>query len=169
MNNKYLIYAGLLFLFFLVHSSAVKVFQGSSFVPELLLLAVIIFAAMNSLPETLWFSFGAGFLLEIFSAEFFGAHIFALLICGITAYLATRNLTAQELAVPTAVFLVIGATLLRPALVWVYQAGVSSLDLATAIPVGVFLNGELFYTVLVNLAIFYLLRAGIRYFPALNK
>ena len=169
MNKSSLFFGGLFFLLFLLHSASVKVFASASFVPQFLLLFVIVFAATHSLPETLWFSFGAGFLWETFSAEFFGAQIFALIFCGLGAYLVTRNITAQELAAPTAAFLVVGATVLRPLLVAGYHAVASSLDLTSPIPFGTFLNPGVIYAALANLLVFYLLRFLIRLFPQLSK
>ena len=165
MTKKYGIYAALLIVLFLLHTAAVKVFQGASFVPDLLLLFIVLFATTRSLPESLWFAFGGGFLWELFSAEFFGAQIFALLVCSIAAYLVTRNLTAQQLGVPTAVFLVIGTTILRLLAVFVYQLVAASLDLASVIPAGVFLNAGLVSLLIANLLAFYLLHLIFRHLP----
>ena len=145
-----------LIIFFLIFSAGLKVFSGRPYLlPELALIAVIFFALRRSFTEVLWFSFFAGFLLEIFSGHFFGSRIFAAVLSGILVYFVTRKLTDREFSLPVMIFLVIMATLLSHSLTYFYHAFFAVFGITQGIPFGVLLNKRIIGTVTMNLAFFY--------------
>lgn len=154
-----------LVILFIVQAAALKVFAGKyHFVPQLTLVFVVLFAIRHSYLETLWFSFAAGFLNEIFSGRAFGGDILAMVGAGLLIYFFTRKLTAREIVLPTVFFLVILAT----AVFHVLAAGYSMLLGLAAIGVGVKLSSlyvGFFSTLFMNLLFFYPIALLERFLP----
>lgn len=160
-------FLGLLALF-LVQSSMLLVAGGRSFlVPQLVLLFIIIFALSHSFDATLWQSFVAGLLLELFSGWFFGSYIFGLITCGLVIYLITRNLTPQEISIPLTVALVALATVLLPAAAYLYNVFFSLIGLADLPRFLSFFSFSLLWTAGVNFLFFYPLMFAGRFFGRL--
>ncbi len=156
MTKKPLLYAVFLLFLFLLYSAGVKVFaETPNLVPQFILLFVISFALKSSLPETLWFSFLAGFLQELFSGEFFGAQIVAFVLAGLLVYFLTRNLTAQELALPTAILLIMIVTLTFGLWVFLYSSLIALLRLAPPVPLGDFYSSKILWTAVLNIVLFF--------------
>lgn len=148
--KKIIYYFLFIFILFLLQVSGVKVFSEARFlIPQLLLLFVIIFALSHSFTQTLWVSFGAGFLLEWFSGAYFGSQIFALTASGLVAYFLTRNVTTREISIPTALFLVLLTTVFFGFWIFAFNLAADGLHLASIFQWNVFL------TCLVNLIFFW--------------
>lgn len=156
MKKIYIYNVVFLIIFFLIFSAGLKVFSGRPYlVPELVLFAVIIFALRRSFTEVLWFSFFAGFLLEIFSGHFFGSRIFATALSGLVIYFITRKLTDREFSMPAMIFLVVIATLLSHSLTYFYHVFFAVFGLTQGIPFSALLNTRIIGTLAMNLAFFY--------------
>ncbi len=156
MNKKFTYDVILLFLLFLLQSSAYTVFgEITHFVPQLTMILVIIFALTHSLPEILWFSFISGFFLEFFSSLFWGAYVVAMIITGLLSYLATRRLAQQELSAPLTAFLIILGTLFFGFWVFSYDFLMVALDLSSGFGFGEWFSLKIFWTMFVNLIFFY--------------
>src|SRR3989344_2977996 len=101
MCKKFVYDVILLFLLFLLQSSAYTVFgENVRLVPQLTMILVIIFALTHSFPEILWFSFIGGFFLAFFSSVFWGAYVVAMVVTGLLSYVVTRRLAQPELSIP---------------------------------------------------------------------
>ena len=154
--KKALYYFLFIFILFLLQVSGVKVFSHAVYaIPQLMLLFVIIFALSNSFTSTLWVSFGAGFLLEWFSGAYFGSQIFAMVASALLAYFLTRNITARDISIPTAVFLVLLTTLLYGFWIYIYNLTADGLNLAQSIPFRSVFSWNLLWTCIVNLIFFW--------------
>lgn len=159
MNKKILAYLGYLVLLFWVEVALWQVFSASSaFLPHLVLLFVIIFALTHSFVETLWVSFFAGFLKELFSGSFFGGQICAMVLAGLVVYFVTRNLTAQEIRLPTMVFLVIFASLIYYVMIYLFNFGTAVLGLSRAMDFGGYFHPKFLWAFLLNIFLFLPLR-----------
>ena len=164
--KKYILYFLYFFLLFLLQVSSTKVFSDYLFIiPQFVLLFVIIFALSNSFIETLWFSFIAGFLSELFSGLFFGSQISAFLVIGLGVYLATRNLAPREITVPTVIVLVVTGTLLYELWLFVFGYLASVSGLSSALSFKYFFSTKLVWTVLLNLLFFYPLNFLFKHLP----
>lgn len=157
--KRYLRYLIFLLVLFLIEASATRVFGETLYlVPGLLLCFVIIFALTHSFSETLWMSFATGFLHEIFSGNFFGAQIVALVLIGSMVYLVTRKLTPQEITLPVSAFAVGVGTMLLVILVFAYLELSSVFHLTSAVSLRSVFSWRIIWTVVVNLIFFYPIR-----------
>lgn len=166
MTKKHFYYFLYLFILFLLQAAAIKVWSGSAYIiPQLILLFVVIFALNHSLPETLWFSFGAGGLLELYSGQFFGSQIVSLVVTGLMVYFITRHLTTQELAVPMVISLVVLATGLFGLWIFLYQGLVGFLGIAPVAALKMFYSFQLIWTAILNLLFVYPVQFIFRLLP----
>lgn len=166
MSKKYFYYFLSLLALFVLQIAALKVWTANgNWVPQLILLFVIFFALTHSLPETVWFGFLAGFLEELFSGHFFGAHIVAIILIGLLLYFVTRNLTTQEVAAPTAATLVILATLFFPLWVFSYHSLAAFLGIAEPLSPNTLYSAKVVATIVINLLFFYPIRLLFRILP----
>lgn len=164
--KKYFVYALYLLVLFLLQTAALQVWSVAvPFVPQLVLLLAIVFALAYSLPETLWFSFFAGFLLELFSAQFFGAQILAIVLTALTVYFITRRLTTQEISFLGASLLVVLSTLLLGLWIFLYDGLISFLGVTEPLSWRSLLSSKIFWTILANLLFFYPVRAIFKLLP----
>lgn len=148
-------WVGLLLLFLLQSSLMVAFSDKAQFLPNFLLLFVVIFTLAHSLPESVWQAFAAGALLELFSGWFFGAYIFALLACTLLIYLTTRKLTAQENSPGLGLLLVFGATLVMALALYFYNGLFSAIGLGPPVSLPQFASWRLVWAIVINLAAFY--------------
>lgn len=156
MRKVYLYNFAFLFVLFLIFSAGLTAFSGSAYLmPELVLLAVVIYALRRSFAEVLWYSFVAGLLLEFFSAQYFGARIFAVTITALVVYYVTRKLTDREVTMLAAVFLVALATILSHVLVYLFHAFFALFGAAYGIPLAGLFSTRAIWTLIINLLFFY--------------
>ena len=148
-------WAGLLLLFFLQSALQVAFADKAQFLPNFLLLFIVIFTLAHSLPMSIWQAFAAGFLLEIFSGWFFGAYIFAMLSCALLVYLVTRKLTAREISPATGLLLVFVVTVAMAAVLYLYSELFAALGAGPAVSPHQFISWRLLWAVVINLAAFY--------------
>lgn len=166
MTKRYLYHILFLLALFVLQAAAIKVWAFSIYaVPEIVMIFVIIFALSHSFPETLWFAFGAGFLLEFFSAEFFGAQIWAMVLTGALVYAATRYLTAQEISIPTAIALVAGGTVLFGLWIFLYSALGAVLGIVPVASLSQLYSWRIVWTILINILFFYPVWFLFRFLP----
>lgn len=159
MTKKYIYQLLYLFVLFLLQTAALKVFAQEFFlIPHLVLLFVIIFALNHSFPQALWIGFLGGFLLELFSGQFFGAQIFSLLLIAAAVYFVTRNLTTQEISAPAIIFLVVLGTALFGFWIFSYTALASFLGIVKPAALGDLYSIKIFWSLIVNLLFFYPVR-----------
>ena len=152
MNKKFAYDVILLFLLFLLQSSAYAVFgENIHLVPQLIMILVIIFALSHSLPEILWFSFISGFFLEFF----WGAYVVAMIVTGLLSYLVTRRLAQQELSLPLTGFLIVLGTFLFGFWVYFYDSLMVLLDLSSGFSFREWFSFKIAWTIFVNLIFFY--------------
>lgn len=145
-----------LFVLFLVYAACLKVFTGHPyFIPQLVLLSVIVFATREEFVTTLWYSFAAGFLLELFSGLFFGANLIPVVAVAMAAFFITRNLTAQQVSMPSAVSLVILGTALFPLLAFLYLLAAAGLNLTESASFADLFSWTLVWTAVMNMIFFY--------------
>lgn len=143
-------------LLFLLDTASIKVFgSGDLFIPQFLLLLVIVFAINYSFTETLWFSFGIGFFAETVSGFFFGAEIVALVLTGLIVYSVTRKLTSQEISFLMAIVLVVVSTFVLKFCLYGYSATAAFFNLANYISLKEMFSLNLFWTALANFLVFY--------------
>lgn len=156
MKSQYFYLLIFLIIVFLTNAAGVQVFSSKVFLfPELLLLATLIFALNFSFGETLWFAFGVGFFAELFSGSFFGGEIVAFVCTGLLVYFITRNLTSQHTSFLTAVFVVALASVSFALGLYAYNSLIAIFNLTQYIPFGNFISTRIFWTILVNLIVFY--------------
>ena len=164
--KKYLLILAYALLLFLFQTAAAKVWPESPYlIPHLSLLLVIAVALTSSLTQSLGLAFFLGFLQELFSGQFFGAQIVALTLTAVMIYFLTRNFTAQDLALPTAVFLVILSSLLEGFWIFLYDQIVSIAGMGSSVPLSVFYSSKIIWVVLVNLLFFQPVSSVFKLFP----
>ncbi len=143
-----------------------RVFAGVSYlIPRLVLLLVVAFALTSSFAATLWFSFAAGMLAEFFSGRFFGAMAFAYILAGISVYLLTRKLTAQEIGFYTGAILAVLQTLLFGISVYIFGLVAGLINSGEVTEFREIFNQKLVWTALVNIVFFYPVRGVFRLLP----
>lgn len=156
MAKKNFYYFLCLLALFLIAAAAFKVFSARPYlVPQLVLLFVVSLAMREDFVRTLWFSFLAGFLLELFSVSFFGANIIGLIGAALAALIITRNLTSGRTNLLTVSFLVVLGTALFPLLAYLYLRGGAWLNLAGPVSFGDLVSARLAVTALSNVIFFY--------------
>ena len=154
------------FVLLFLHAAFLAVFSAESYiVPQFLFLFVIIIALRSRLAESLWLAAAAGFLLEIYSGLFFGAHIFSLVLIALIVYLATRNLTVQDISPAAAALLVLAGTIVYALFTLGYQTVFVFLGLGVAEPISSFVSASGVVTLVLNYLFFYPLRAVFIFFP----
>ena len=167
--RKYWYQLVILIVLFLIEIAALGVFSRADvWFPQLLLLAVIIFALKHSLSEIVWFSFVTGFLGELFSGFFFGTWILAFLATGIIIYFITRKLTSRDISFVTVVFIVTVSTLFFPLWAFFYSGLLSLVQISDPITFGDFYRVSILWTVLSNLVVFYPLNHAFKFFAKLG-
>ena len=139
--------------------------QEPQFIPQLVLLFVIVFALTHSLVETLWVSFLAGFFEELFSGIFFGAHIWAFVLTGVVIYLITRNLTAEEIKFPTALFLVALASVFYVFAIYAYDSALNLLEAGNIQSLHYYFPQIFFLEIVLNIVLFFPIRAVYKLVP----
>lgn len=156
MTRYHFYYLAYIFSLFLVESAARKVVeQNFFFVPMLVLLACLVVVLKFSVARIVWLVFFAGFLLEIFSGQFFGSYLFALGLMASVMLFLTRRVAIREASVLNSFFLVILATLLFFFGIFLYSGLFSLLGFGNGRVWKNFLSSELLWTIAVNLAMFY--------------
>jgi len=140
---------------FLLESAFQRVFSGSYFIPQLLILFITVFAISRDFRETIWMSFIAGFLGELYSGLYFGAFISQMLLACFLAYFLTRNVTSQDISISTALILVAALTVSLPLWAFIFNLLVSGLGLGNHPPFGEFYSWNLLWRGLVNLLFFF--------------
>ena len=168
--KKNIIYFFFLFLLFLVQVAALKVFSQSVYlVPQFLLLFVIALSLNNSLPESVWFAFIAGFFAELFSGLFFGTHILGLVAVSLAVYTVTRNLTSQQATISTTVFLVILGTLLMPFIAYLFNLLAAFLYSSPVISIRNFYYWTIFWTLISNIVFAYPIAKLFKFFSRFEE
>lgn len=143
-------------ILFLISTAALRVFTPQAvFLPHLTLVLVVIFALNRSLPETIWFSFIAGFLSELFSGLAFGSQIFAFTMCGIAVYLLTRKITARHVSPPVVLLVVCGSTVAYYLFLSAASSFFVAFDHRSVLPLGEAMNWSLLWRVVANIVLFY--------------
>ncbi len=144
----------LVFLFWL-ETAFQKVFHGSFFVPQFLVLFITVFAVSRDLKETLYWCFIAGFFGELFSSLYFGSFIFMCMIAACVAYFVTRNIAAQDVSISTVLVIVSAQAVLLPLGAWLFNAAVGGLGLVINPHFSEFFSWKLALRVLVNAVFFF--------------
>lgn len=148
-----------LFLFLLVlfwiEAAFQKVFAGSFFVPQFVILFITVFVISRDLKETLYWSFAAGFLGELFSGLYFGSFIFMCIAAAVIAYFVTRNVTAQDISFSTVAVTVSLQVILLPFFVWVFNILAGGLGLTSHPPFSEFFTWKLGIRLFMNLIFFF--------------
>lgn len=166
MNKRIIYFTIFLLVSFAIQSAAVQVFgDRTNFIPQFLLLLVVIYAVDREFPESLWLAFAAGFCGELFSGFYFGAQIFSAVVIAITTYAITRKITLCEVKLPMAAFLVILLTVLSRLLPFIYQLLAARLSLARSIPFGDLFSPGLLILFVINLLVFFGLNFSVRFLP----
>lgn len=156
MTRRHLYYLLYIFFLFLLESAGRKVLvQDFYFVPALLLLVSIAAAIRKSLPEALWLSFFAGFLLEIFSGLGFGSYIFALSLTSALIFFMTRKVAAQDVSAFSSAVLVVLGTALFVFGIFAYNGFFSLLGLGKVPVLQSLLGSKMLWTLALNVIAFY--------------
>ena len=156
MTQNYFPHLAFLFFLFLIETAGRKVLeQNSFFVPMLLLLACLAAAQKFSIPKTLWTTFFAGFLLEIFSGQFFGSYIFGLEFAVLPIWLLTRRITRRDdSALGGAIFAAVG-TVFFVFGIYAYCGLFGLLGFGEGGDFKSFFSSKLLWTIAVNVIAFY--------------
>lgn len=156
MTKRHFYYLGYTFFLFLIESAARKVFaQDFFFVPQFLLLIIIVVAIKLSFQESVWVGFFAGFLLEIFSGQAFGGYIFALLLTSALFFLITRKITTQDISPVGSALLVLAGTFFFISSLYLYNGFFSLLGLGGQTALRSVFSSKIFWTAAINLMAFY--------------
>lgn len=154
--KNYLYQAILILVLFLLQVAAIGVFPGASvWFPQLVLLYVIAYALNHAFVQTLWLSFGAGLLSELFSTVSFGSSTAAFFITGILIYVVTRRLTSRDVSLKTLIFLIVPATLLFPIWVYAYSGVLALFQISEGIGFADFYTITILWTAFSNLIFFF--------------
>lgn len=153
--RKYFYYFLFLFVLFWCEIAFSKVFPGSYFVPQFVLLFVVVFAVGRDFQETLVMSMLGGFLGELFSGLYFGTVISSMLAASLIAYFVSRNITAQAISLSNAAVLVVSITAILPLWAFLYNLIIFGLGLADTPVFQGFYSWGLLWRVLANFLVFF--------------
>lgn len=170
MAKKHLYQVLFLIFLWLLEIALSRVFAEEKFIiPQLVLLYVIVLALTRSQVESIWYAFAAGFLQEVFSGLFFGAHVFSLIIIAVLVYFVTRHWTVQDISFVASVLTVFTSTILLIILTFFYHQFFVFLNFAEKAALGSFFGLGIVLTIFLNLIFFYLFRALFTFFIKRNE
>lgn len=157
--KRYLSHIIYLIILFVLFEAAANSFSASiAAIPNLLLIFILITALNFNFKETLWFSFAAGMLLELYSGLYFGALLLPVLVIALAAYVITRSLTTQDPGAFTVVLIVGIATLIFPLLSYLYQSLAAGFGNAEFFPLADYYSWGLLWAALGGVILYYPIR-----------
>lgn len=156
MIKRYFYYFLFLFAWFLLETAALGAFARWSYVvPQLTLLVILVFAARHSLAESVWLSFAAGFMGELFSGSFFGSRLAAFILIAVLLHSVTRSLISRDMAASSSAILTTASTLFFPLGIFLSTLVFFVAGLADAPALGDFYSAKIILTIFANLVFFY--------------
>jgi len=145
----------LIFAFFWLETGLRRVFPGNNFIPQLVLILLVVFSIRVNFQELLATILFGGLLGELFSGLYFGAAIWSMLICVPLARFAWSNPTLRSFSLSHIWFIGLIATAAYPLAAYLYSLVISGLGFMSRPMFFNFYSLEILWQIIANLCLIY--------------